>query len=109
MRAGRILAGEAFATFVQPVHAIPPEISGYTGITRAHVKNAPRAAEALLAFSRFVGDATLIATMANGSTCRSSEQPANAMRCPCARLPSSIPSLSPVNSGADVAGMASIT
>ncbi len=61
MRAGRILPEESFSTFVQPVHPIPAEISDYTGITPAHVKNAPRAAEALVAFSRFIGDATLIA------------------------------------------------
>jgi DNA polymerase III epsilon subunit family exonuclease len=66
MRAGRILAEEAFATFVQPVHPIPAAITGLTGITRAHVANAPRAPEALMAFSRFVGDATLIAH--NGRT-----------------------------------------
>jgi DNA polymerase-3 subunit epsilon len=61
MRAGRILAEESFATFVRPTRPIPEEISGYTGITHADVKNAPRAATALLAFSRFVGDATLVA------------------------------------------------
>ena len=61
MRAGRILAEEAFATFVQPLQPIPAEVSGYTRITNAQVENAPRAAKALVAFSRFVGDATLIA------------------------------------------------
>ncbi|MBC7365558.1 MAG: 3'-5' exonuclease [Undibacterium sp.] len=61
MRAGRILTEETFATFVQPTQPIPAQISGYTGITRAHVGDAPRPAEALVAFSRFVGDATLVA------------------------------------------------
>lgn len=61
MRAGRILAEESFATFVKPVHPIPADISSYTGITRAQVATAPRVAEALVAFSRFVGDATLVA------------------------------------------------
>ena len=61
MRDGRLCAGETFATFVQPVGPIPPEITGYTGITRAHVQAAPPAPEALRAFSHFVGDGILVA------------------------------------------------
>ena len=61
MRAGRILEEEAFATFVRPANRIPSFIADYTGITNRHVQNAPLAAAALVSFSRFVGDATLIA------------------------------------------------
>ena len=61
MRAGRILAEESFATFVKPLSRVPAFITQYTGITQAQVQNAPSAADALLSFSRFVGDSTLIA------------------------------------------------
>ena len=61
MRAGRILENEDFATFVRPKQRISSFITDYTGITNAHVQNAPQAEEALLSFSSFVGDATLIA------------------------------------------------
>jgi DNA polymerase III alpha subunit (gram-positive type) len=61
MRAGRVCENEDFATFVRPHHRIPSFITQYTGISNAHVQNAPRAEDALLSFSRFVGDATLIA------------------------------------------------
>lgn len=61
MRAGRILEQESFATFVRPTHRISSFITNYTGISNAHVQDAPQAAAALLSFSRFVGDATLIA------------------------------------------------
>ena len=61
MRGGRILAEEAFDTFVKPQQRIPPFITSYTGISNAHVQTAPGAAEALVRFSRFAGDATLVA------------------------------------------------
>lgn len=61
MRGGRILEEESFATFVKPVNRISSFITAYTGITNAHVKNAPGAVDALVSFSRFVGEATLIA------------------------------------------------
>jgi len=61
MRAGRILAEESFATFVKPLNRVPAFITQYTGITQAQVQNAPTATEALLRFSRFVGDSILIA------------------------------------------------
>ena len=61
MSAGRVLESASFATFVRPNHQIPPFIERYTGITNSHVQNAPGAKEALVSFSRFVGDATLIA------------------------------------------------
>ena len=61
MRAGNILHQEAFATYVQPRARIPAFITQYTGITNAQVQHAPPAGDALVSFSRFVGDATLIA------------------------------------------------
>ena len=61
MRAGRICEDESFATFVKPFGRISSFISSYTGITNAHVRDAPCAAEALRAFSEFAGDAVLIA------------------------------------------------
>lgn len=61
MRHGKVIAEESFATFVRPQNEIPVFISDLTGITAAEVRDAPEAAPALLAFSRFVGDATLVA------------------------------------------------
>ena len=61
MRGGRVLESEDFSTFVRPQNRIPSFITQYTGISNAHVQNAPRAGDALLSFSRYVGDATLIA------------------------------------------------
>lgn len=61
MRAGQILEEESFATFVKPVNRIPSFITSYTGITNNQVQSAPRAPEALVNFSRFVRDSTLIA------------------------------------------------
>jgi len=61
MQGGRILEQEVFASFVKPTCRIPSFISQYTGISNAQVHNAPRSEEALVNFSRFVGDATLIA------------------------------------------------
>lgn len=69
MRGGRILEEEAFATFVKPTSPIPWFITECTGITDAQVQNAPTAADALVNFSRFIGDATLIAHSTFRSWC----------------------------------------
>lgn len=61
VRLGNILHAESFSTFVNPGYSIPSFISSYTGISNAHVRNAPTAATALPQFSRFVGESTLIA------------------------------------------------
>lgn len=58
---GELVAGEKFATFVRPQREIPSFISDLTGITSADMRDALDPAPALLAFSRFVGDATLVA------------------------------------------------
>lgn len=52
-----------FETFVRPQNRVPSFITGLTGITNAHVADAPPAADALMSFTRFVGDddATLVA------------------------------------------------
>ncbi|SDT91661.1 DNA polymerase-3 subunit epsilon [Verrucomicrobium sp. GAS474] len=61
MRTGQVLESETFSTFVRPRQPISGFISSYTGITNHHVREAPGAAEALRAFSEFVGGAVLIA------------------------------------------------
>ncbi|HEY8967180.1 MAG TPA: 3'-5' exonuclease [Candidatus Methylacidiphilales bacterium] len=61
MKAGRILETETFATFVKPKRRISSFISSYTGITDAHVRDAPSSKEAVSWFSKYVGDAVLIA------------------------------------------------
>ncbi len=61
MRGGSILEQEAFATYVNPGRRISSFITAYTGISNSHVQDAPRAADALMDFSKFVADATLIA------------------------------------------------
>lgn len=61
MRHGELVAGERFATFVRPRSEIPSFISDLTGITSADMRDALDPAPALQAFSRFVGDATLVA------------------------------------------------
>ena len=61
MRGGIILEQETFAAFVRPVHCIPEHITELTGITRDQVQEAPEVVDVLMNFSRFVGDATLIA------------------------------------------------
>ena len=61
MRAGRILEEESFSTFVRPRSRIPSFITHITGISHEQVQKAPPAEEALVSFSRFVGDAMLIA------------------------------------------------
>ncbi len=63
VRGGSWDSGERFETFVRPQRRVPSFITGLTGITNAHVADAPSPIEALMGFSRFVGeeDATLIA------------------------------------------------
>jgi DNA polymerase-3 subunit epsilon len=52
---------DAFLSYVNPGRSIPPFIAGYTGVTDAHVRHAPTVGKVLEAFSRYAGDATLIA------------------------------------------------
>jgi DNA polymerase III alpha subunit (gram-positive type) len=61
MRDGVILKSEVFETFVNPGRRISTFITHYTGITNAQVYNAPSVVHALAEFSKFVGDATLVA------------------------------------------------
>jgi DNA polymerase III subunit epsilon len=61
MRHGKITADERFETFVRPRNDIPDEIIELTGIADSDVCDAPIPSAALTAFSRFVGDATLVA------------------------------------------------
>ena len=62
VRAGDWDNAEPFETFVKPQWRVPSFITQLTGITNADVHGAPAATEALLSFSRFVGEeATLIA------------------------------------------------
>lgn len=61
MRQGVVIAEERFETFVRPQKSVPSFISGLTGITQRDVRDAPGLAPSLIAFSRFVGDATLVA------------------------------------------------
>lgn len=61
LRLGSVVHAESFSTFVNPGCRIPSFIVSYTGISDADVRNAPPAAEALAAFSRFVGPCTLLA------------------------------------------------
>jgi DNA polymerase III epsilon subunit family exonuclease len=60
MRGGRILPEDSFASFIRPARRIPYFITDITGISDADVRDAPPAAEVLRAFSRFVGNATLL-------------------------------------------------
>lgn len=50
-----------FHSYIKPKRGIPPFIQDYTGITPAKVRKAPTAREAIRKFSKFVGDAVLIA------------------------------------------------
>jgi DNA polymerase-3 subunit epsilon len=61
VRLGNILHSESFSPFVNPGYSIPSFITSYTGISNAHVRNAPTAATALPRFSSFVGESTLLA------------------------------------------------
>ena len=61
-RAGRVADSEFFHSYARPAGRIPSFIARYTGVTDAHVADAPRPHEVLADFSRFVGeDAGLIA------------------------------------------------
>lgn len=64
-RGGEILRNERFFQYVKPTTAIPAHITSLTGVTNRDVANAPSQKEAILAFSRFVGNGRLIAH--NGS------------------------------------------
>lgn len=61
MKSGAILETEFFSTYVKPRGHISSFIASYTGITNAHVADAPSAREAVAAFSQFAGNALLIA------------------------------------------------
>ena len=62
IQAGSWDVQENFDTFVRPQQRVPRFITELTGITQSQVAQAPSPVEALLDFSRFVGeDATLIA------------------------------------------------
>jgi DNA polymerase III epsilon subunit-like protein len=50
-----------FHSYIKPKFGIPPFIQAYTGITPAKVQKAPTAREALRKFSKFAGEAVLIA------------------------------------------------
>lgn len=60
MRIGDWHVDAGFETFVRPRQQVPEFITGLTGIGQAHVENAPSAAEALMSFSRFVGDESVL-------------------------------------------------
>ena len=60
MRGGCILPEDSFSTFIRPARRIPGFITDITGIADADVVDAPSVAEALCAFSRFVGKSTLL-------------------------------------------------
>lgn len=61
VRGGAVVRTEAFDTFVNPGRPVSAFITSYTGITNGMVRGAPAPAEALAAFSRFAGDAVLLA------------------------------------------------
>jgi DNA polymerase-3 subunit epsilon len=60
VQAGRWDEGEFFDTFVRPQQRVPGFITGLTGITQAQVERAPSPVEALLNFSRFVGEEAML-------------------------------------------------
>lgn len=59
--AGSLRVEETFARFARPRRPISSFIESYTGISNRHVANADRPEEVLCEFSRWSGDATLIA------------------------------------------------
>ena len=61
LRNGMILEQESFSTFVNPGCRVPSFIESHTGISDGDVCNAPKAREALVLFSQFVGNSTLLA------------------------------------------------
>lgn len=58
---GRIQNDDTFHTYVDPKRQIPPFISDLTGVHNFHVEQAPSAWKSLVSFSRYAGDATLVA------------------------------------------------
>lgn len=61
MRSGQVLETDFFPLTSNQSGRFSSFISSYTGISNAHVKNAPGAGDTLCEFSDFVGNATLIA------------------------------------------------
>lgn len=61
MRDGRHVEGEMFFSFADPGRPIPPWITHYTGVRPSDVQGAPSPEDVLRAFSRFVGNSTLVA------------------------------------------------
>lgn len=61
MSRGEILQERRFETYVRPQSRIPSFITSLTGISNEDVRVAPPCAEAIRAFSLFVGEATLVA------------------------------------------------
>lgn len=57
-RGGRVASDEFFHSYARPSAPIPAFIARYTGVTDAHVADAPRPHEALAQFACFVGGAT---------------------------------------------------
>lgn len=66
LRGGVVDGNDSFSTYANPGFRVPSFITNYTGITNEDVRSAPRPVEALMSFSRFVGNSTLIAH--NGHT-----------------------------------------
>ena len=60
-RAGVVCPAETFFSFARPQRPISSFIQRYTGIGNHHVRDAPRPESVLCDFSRWVGEATLIA------------------------------------------------
>lgn len=61
MKSGAVIETDFFSSYVKPRGRISSFIASYTGITNAHVQDAPGARDALAAFSQFAGNALLIA------------------------------------------------
>jgi DNA polymerase-3 subunit epsilon len=61
LRDGMILEAESFSTFVNPGCRIPSFIESHTGISDGDVCSAPIAREALMSFSKFVGNSVVLA------------------------------------------------
>ncbi len=60
-RAGCLCSAETFFSYARPQRRISSFITDYTGISNAHVKDAPRPETVLEAFSRWAAQATLVA------------------------------------------------
>ncbi len=61
LKAGRLVERDHFFSYVRAADSIGTFITSLTGITDADVRNAPTIRQALPEFSKFVGDAVLIA------------------------------------------------